>query len=73
MKFPKMLYRSGDRFPELEAFKRALASGAIETCIVESVDEQAEAEAEGWTEDLAALTVKKRGRPRNDGSNTPEE
>jgi hypothetical protein len=74
MEFPKMLYRSGERFMEPEAFKRALASGAIQTVTVKSAEEQAAAEEDGWTEDLASLATKKRGRPaRTDGNGTPEE
>ncbi|QBQ99252.1 hypothetical protein [Paraburkholderia pallida] len=73
MEFPKMLYRSSERFPEPESFKRALVSGAIQTLTVNSAEEQTGAEEEGWTEDLASLSAKKRGRPRTDGTNTPED
>jgi len=74
MEFPKMLYRSSERFTEPEAFKRALAVGTLATRIVKSADEQTEAEADGWTEDLASFAAKKRGRPaRAEGTETPEE
>lgn len=52
MEFPKMLYKGGP-FDDQEAIKAALASGALQTLIVQSEEEQKA--AKGWTEDLASL------------------
>lgn len=53
MEFPKMLYKASGSFADQEAIKAGLASGAIQTLIVNSADEQKA--TKGFTEDLASL------------------
>ena len=69
MEFPKMLYRAGEKFADQDALKSALHVGAVKTLVVTSPDEQTEAEADGWTEDLTSLIRKKPGpKPKPEGS-----
>lgn len=61
MDYPKMLYRASTVFSDQKAIEDGLMSRAIETKIVNSVEE--EATATDWTEDIASFIGKRRGRP----------
>jgi hypothetical protein len=69
MEFPKMLYRADEKFADQDALKTALHIGGVKTLVVASADEQTEAEADGWAEDLSSLIRKKPGpKPKTDGA-----
>ncbi|MCP3709731.1 hypothetical protein M3I54_22570 [Paraburkholderia sp. CNPSo 3274] len=69
MEFPKMLYRSGEKFADADALKTGLHIGTVKTLIASSADAQTEAEADGWAEDLSSLIRKKPGpKPKTEGA-----
>lgn len=63
MGYPKMLYRARSPFNDQKALEAGLVSGDLQTRIVQSADEQASMEGDGWIEDFASLIGKRRGRP----------
>jgi hypothetical protein len=56
MEYPKMIYKAAAPVADQEALKAALASGEVQTRIVNSVRE--EKAATGFTADLASLVAK---------------
>lgn len=67
MTYPKMLYRSDFQFGDEEALKAGLApGGSVRKRVVEDETEDAQAQADGWTESpldfIGTAEAPKRGR-----------
>lgn len=62
MDYPKMLYRSTEKFADQKALEHGIHSRVVQTLIVHSAEE--EAAAEDWTEDLSSLIKRGPGRPK---------
>lgn len=62
MDYPKMLYRSAEKFADQKALELGIHTRAVQTLVVRSAAE--EAAADEWTADLSSLIKRGPGRPK---------